>query len=172
MSQYPPPGQYGEQYPSPPPGGYPQQPGGYPPPPNSGGQQYWQESPKGKGLAITALVLGILSLPAVFTVIGGVLLGLIAVIIGIVAMSKARKGQAGGTGMAVTGLILGALGLIGSVIFGLIIWVFVKDTGVTDYVDCVQQAGGDQAKIEQCERDFNQRVEDKFGVTVTPEPPR
>jgi len=45
----------------------------YPPPGLQPGQQYWQESPKGRGMAITALVLGIIALPAALTAVGGVL---------------------------------------------------------------------------------------------------
>ncbi|QLY31037.1 DUF4190 domain-containing protein [Nocardia huaxiensis] len=170
MSQYPPPGQYGEQYPSPPPGGYPQQPGGYSPPPPGGGQQYWQESPKGKGMAITAMVLGIIALPAILTVVGGILLGLVAAILGLIAIVKIRGGRAGGMGMAITGVVLGIIGIIGSVIWGLIIWTAAEETGFTDYIDCAQKAGSDQAKLDQCEREFNRRVEDKFSVTLTPQP--
>lgn len=162
MSQYPPPppGDYG-QYPAPPPGNYP---------PPGGQNQYWQESPKGKGLAITALVLGILALLSFWTIIGGVLFGLFAVIFGIIAMLKARGGRGGGFGMAVTGLILGLLSLIASVIFGIIGWNFFEDNGGKDFLDCVSNAGNDQSKIDQCQQDFNQRIEDKFSITLTPQP--
>lgn len=33
-------------------------------------------------------------------------------------------------------------------------------------------AGNDQAKIEQCQRDFEQNLDDRFGITITPEPTR
>ncbi|MFC9994423.1 DUF4190 domain-containing protein [Nocardia sp. NPDC127526] len=164
MSQYPPPpsGPYGE-YPTPP-------PGGYPPPGAPGGQQYWQESPKGKGLAITALVLGILALLSFWTILGGILFGLFALIFGIIAMVKSKSGRAGGFGMALTGLILGLLGLAGSVVFLIVGWTVFEETGGKDFIECVSNAGNDQAKLDQCERDWNQRVEDKFSITLTPQP--
>ncbi|WP_067834807.1 DUF4190 domain-containing protein [Nocardia lijiangensis] len=162
MSQYPPPGQY-----PPPPGQYPPPPGGYPPPGQGG---YWQESPKGKGLAITALVLGILALLSFWTILGGVLFGLFGLIFGIIAFVKARKGTAGGTGMAVTGLILSVLALIGSILIAIVGWSFFVDSGGKDLIDCLDKAGNDQSKIDECERKWNQNIEDRFSVTLTPRP--
>ncbi|MRH86329.1 DUF4190 domain-containing protein [Nocardia sp. SYP-A9097] len=168
MSQYPPPGNFGEYPPPPPPGGYPP-PGGQPP------QQYWQESPKGKGLAVTALVLGIIAVVTFWTVIltvVGVFFGLLAAIFGLIAMMKARRGTSGGFGMAVAGLILGLLGLIGGIVVGILVWVVFKDNGGTDLVDCLNKAGNDKAAQQQCQNDFQQRIEDKFSVTPTPVPTR
>ncbi|MFG1790727.1 DUF4190 domain-containing protein [Nocardia sp. NPDC049149] len=154
MSQYPPPppGQY-------PPPGYPPQ-GGYP-----GGQPAWQESPKGKGLAITALVLGILALLSCWTLVGGYLFGVLAIIFGLIAAVRS-----GGKGMAITGLVLGALGLIAAIVFTIVGYSFFVKTGGKDLVDCLNKAGNDQSKIEQCERDWNQNIEDRFSITLTPAP--
>ena len=57
---------------------YPPPPGGYPPPdpyPGAPGgpPQYWQESPKRKGMAIDALVLGVLAVFTFWTIVGGIL---------------------------------------------------------------------------------------------------
>ncbi|TLF78610.1 DUF4190 domain-containing protein [Nocardia cyriacigeorgica] len=156
MSQYPPPPP--GNYPAPPPGQYPGQP------------EYWQESPQRKGLAITTLVLGILAALSFWTVVGGVLFGLFAVIFGVIAVIKAMRGRAGGAVMAWIGLILGALAIVGAVIAGIVYWGFAEETGFTDFYDCVSQAGNDQAKIDQCEREWNQRIEDKIGITPTPAP--
>lgn len=164
MSQYPPPGQYPPSGEYPPPGGYPQQPGGYPQQP---GQQYWQEPQKGKGLAITALVLGIIALLFCWTIIGGILFGVLAVIFGLIALLGKKSG---GAGMSITGIILGVIGLIISVIIGVFTWGVLEETGFTDLTDCINKANGDQTKIEQCERDYKQRVEDKFSVTLEPTP--
>ncbi|MTE11893.1 DUF4190 domain-containing protein [Nocardia aurantiaca] len=164
MSQYPPPGQFG-QYPSP-------APGNYPPP---SGPQYWQESPQGKGMAITALVFGILGMLTFWTVlltVVGVLCGVIAIILGVIAVVKARRGASGGFGMALAGAIMGGIGLIGGCLIGLFVWIVFKDTGGTDLIDCVNKAGNDQSKIQQCQEQFNKRLEDKFSVTLTPAPTR
>ncbi|MEV6770852.1 DUF4190 domain-containing protein [Nocardia sp. NPDC051030] len=183
MSQYPPPGpydpppgqsgqygqdQYGQQgqygkgqYPPPPPGNY-----GAP----QGGQQYWQESPKGKGLAITALVLGILALLSSITILGGILFGLFAVIFGLIAMFKARKGTGGGLGLAVAGLILGILGLVVSIVLVVVGYSWFVDNGGKDLIDCLNKAGNDQSKVDQCQRDFNSTLENKYSVTINPTP--
>ncbi|MFI1915777.1 DUF4190 domain-containing protein [Nocardia sp. NPDC020380] len=163
MSQYPPPGQYGNY----PPGSYPPPPpGNYGPP----GGQYWQESPKSKGLAITALVLGILAVIGSVTVVGGILFGLFAAIFGLIAMVKARNGTAGGLGMGVAGLILGIVGIIISILLAVFAYSWFVDNGGKDLVDCLNKAGNDQAKIDQCQNDFKTTISDKYGITVTPEP--
>lgn len=66
-----------------------------------------------KGMAITALVLGILS-PLLACVGVGFVTALVAVILGIVAMVKANKapGVYGGKGLAIAGTILGGLTLV------------------------------------------------------------
>ncbi|MCC3327782.1 DUF4190 domain-containing protein [Nocardia abscessus] len=166
MSQYPPPppGQYPGPYP--PPGQYPPPPGGQ----YAGQPGYWQESPKGRGLAITALVFGILALLFFWTIIGGYVGGVFAVIFGIIAVVKARAGTAGGMGMAIAGVVLGVLGIVGAVLFTIVGYSFFIDSGGKDFVDCVNKAGNDQSKIEQCEREWNQKLQDKYSVTLTPPP--
>ncbi|MGW4364853.1 DUF4190 domain-containing protein [Nocardia takedensis] len=155
MSQYPP-----GQYPPPP-------PGQYPPPPGGG---YWQESPKSKGMAITALVLGLLALVGLLVLVGGFLFGILAVIFAIIALVKVRRGTGSGTGMAITGLILGLIGIVAATAISLLGWKIFQDTGGADFTECVNDANGDQAKIEQCERDWQDRIQDRFSVTLTPPP--
>jgi len=92
----------------PPPGGYEQAP--------SGG---YEQQPTGtrptNGLAIAALVCGLLSVPLFITIVGGILLGLVAIVLGFLGLSRAKKTQNSGKGMAITGIVSGALGLILSV---------------------------------------------------------
>jgi hypothetical protein len=64
------------------------------------------------GLAIASLVLGIVS----FIPLVGVLLGILAIIFGIVSFSKIKKENLGGRGFAIAGIILGILGLLISVL--------------------------------------------------------
>lgn len=64
------------------------------------------------GMAVTSMVLGIISL-----VIGwiwglGILLGGLAVLFGIVAKRKCKRGEAGGGSMAVTGIVTGLIGAV------------------------------------------------------------
>ena len=105
----------------------------------------------------------------VFNIIS-IVLGLVAVIIGFLGRGRVRRGTANNDGVAVAGIVLGALALLGHVLF-LILWVFVfKEAGIGDYVGCMQKAGSDQYQQQQCEQQFNQHVEDKFSVTLTPTP--
>ncbi|MET9608582.1 DUF4190 domain-containing protein [Streptomyces sp. NPDC006512] len=77
--------------------------------------------PVTSGLAVTALVLGILSVLACVTVIGSIALGIAAVVFGVVGRGKANRGQAGGGGMALAGIILGAVGIVLGVVLGLLV---------------------------------------------------
>jgi len=63
---------------------------------------------KTSGLAIASLILGILSFfPGL-----GILIGIIAVILGIVALINVKKEKLKGRGMAIAGIILGILGVL------------------------------------------------------------
>lgn len=76
---------------------------------------------RGNGMAVAALVLGIWGfcttwIPFFIGIILGALPDLLAVIFGIVGIVKANEGR-GGMGMAITGLILGAISGF-SILFG------------------------------------------------------
>ena len=163
--QYP---QY-PQYPPPqPPGGA--YPGGYPPPPP---QPYSGYSPPPvapkNGLGIAALVVAIIAL---ISVVGGVVLGIVAVILGFLGWQKARRGEATNGGIAIAGIVLGILSIIEAlVVIALSLWVF-NEVGGTDYMDCLSKAGSDQDAVQRCADQFQERVEDQFSVTITtPAPP-
>jgi hypothetical protein len=98
---FPPPGQppYG-----PPPGGYPQY----------GGQQ--PDPRKGSGLAISALVLGIIALFLCWVPIVNNFAAILAVVglaLGVPALISARRGRRTGSGLAIASVILSALALVG-----------------------------------------------------------
>ena len=116
---YPPnsPGAPGGNWGPAPPGGYAPAPGypppGYPPP----GYGVPQAQP-GNGMAIAALVTGIVSLALCWVPFVGPICAILAVVFGGVGISKA--GQTGGTGkgMAIAGLVLGIVFfLVGVAIF-------------------------------------------------------
>lgn len=175
MTEYPPPGQ---QPPSSPEGGYPS-PGQYPPPSNAGGYpppppsdypappgEPYRPQGQGRGLAITALVLGILAILSCPTVLGGVLFGLLGLVFGIIAVVKARRGTAGGGVMAWFGLSLATLGIIAGIVIGVVEGMWIADHGGRTYLDCTRQANGDQAKVQQCADQFRSSLEN------TPTPAR
>jgi hypothetical protein len=113
---YPPPGYPPQQgYPSGVyPGPYPPPPGaGYPPPPPQPYADYGARpaAPR-NGLGIGALIAGVLSIPAAFTVFGGFILAVVAVVLGVLGHRRARTGEANNGGVAIAGIVLGVLGAI------------------------------------------------------------
>lgn len=119
--QYPPPPPPPDDGSSVPPAGQPgwQQPGAYGPPPGP---------PKSNGVAIAALVCGIIALLASWLPginLLSVVLGIAAIILGVIGLRNAP--ERGGRGLAITGLVTGALGLVVAIIFLVFIVSFVQD---------------------------------------------
>jgi hypothetical protein len=148
-------------------------PGGYPPPPYQQnpypGYGPPPSSPR-NGLGIAALVLAIVALFAFWSVLGGVVIGVVAVILGIVGWGRAKRGEASNGGVAIAGIALGALAVVVSLAF-IAVWVGIfAAVGGTDYLDCVADAGSDGTAIERCADELRDRVEDQFRVSPTPNP--
>ncbi|MFD0022494.1 DUF4190 domain-containing protein [Streptomyces sp. NPDC058382] len=135
------PGQYAGQYGYPAPAapqpggqyGYPAAPGpqygeypGYPGYPGYG-QNAWGPQPA-NGLGVAALVLGIIAV-AGFCAYGlGVILGVLALIFGLIGRGRVNRGEADNGGMALAGIILGSIGIVFSGAFlGLVIWAWNND---------------------------------------------
>ncbi|WP_455352138.1 DUF4190 domain-containing protein [Streptomyces sp. SYSU K217416] len=110
---------------------------------------------RSNGVAIAALVLGVAAILLFWTVFGGIVLGLVAVILGIVGARKARGGRAPHGKMAIIGAVLGALGLIASVVIIAIGASILNSDEFKDFNDCVQHAET-QSERDACEKDFNQ----------------
>ncbi|MFE7095503.1 DUF4190 domain-containing protein [Streptomyces erythrochromogenes] len=85
--------------------GYPAQ--GYPFP---GAYQPYGRPPS-NGFGITALVLGILAVVGCITSFIAVALGIAAVVFGALGKGKANRGEADNGGVALAGIILGAIGI-------------------------------------------------------------
>ena len=158
-----PPNPGGSPPPPPPPAGYPPQPPQWGAPPPGYGQQPWAQSPYGgtpygqrppkkNGIGVAALVLGVLSILGGFFVAGAVL-GIVAIILGVVGMQRANRGEADNKGMAVAGLITGIIGVIISALF-LVLYIAVWNSSDFDnYRDCLEQAETDQ-DIDDCADEF------------------
>lgn len=150
-------GPYSGAYPPPPPVPYA---GGYSPPPTG---------PK-NGLGIASLVIAILALLTFLSVGGGIIGGIVAVIIGFVARGRVKRGEATNGGVATAGIVLGFLAILAGIV-AIVIWIVVfQKLGTSGYVDCMQAAGQNQQEQRQCENQFRDRVENQFGVTLTPTP--
>ncbi len=140
---------YGQPQQQPQPGWGPSSQGGYDP---SG----YGRPPVAKrnGLGVAALVLGILAVVTSITVVGGIVLGLIAVVLGAVGRGRVRRREADNGGMALTGIILGVVGiLISAGIIALGVSIFNSDSG-QKYQDCLDGAGTDQAAVQSCADQF------------------
>lgn len=150
--------------PEPPPRDYPA-PGGHPTEDERGS--------RGRLLAIIALVTGALAVLSGVTVLGGLVFGLIAITVGVVALLRIRRGRAGGTIPAWSGLVLGVLGIA---VAGWSAWQLWGDIGGRDYLDCVDRAAGNAVAEQRCKDVFSTSIERKMGrdpatATQTPVTP-
>lgn len=71
-------------------------------------------------LGITALVLGIVAILLSCLTWPGTLVGIAAVVVGAFGLAAAKKGMASNRGLSLTGVILGAVAIVGS-----IVWIIV-----------------------------------------------
>jgi uncharacterized protein DUF4190/zinc ribbon protein len=79
----------------------------------------------GGGLAVAALVIGIVAIVLSFTIVFGFVLGGLAIVFGAIAIARARTPGTGGKGMGVAGLVLGIV----AIFFAVLTIVFVVNLG-------------------------------------------
>jgi hypothetical protein len=153
--QPPPPPGYGQSVPE-----SGQQPQGYGQP-GYGQPAYGQpgglHGPQKNGLGVASLVLGILSLFTWFFFIGG-LFGLIAIVLGIIGLGRVKRGEANNRGMAIAGIITGALGVLLTILVVAGVAALFNSGEFSNLTECVNDAGGDQAAVEECTREFEDSV--------------
>jgi hypothetical protein len=121
-------------------------------------QRYGPATRPRNGFGVAALVLGILALLLSWTIIGGVLLGALALIFGVLGRSRAKRGEATNGGVSVAGIVLGIVGVviaIALIAFGLSL--FNSPVG-RNYQQCLQQAGGSPAMIQQCVDELGRQI--------------
>jgi hypothetical protein len=130
----------------------------YPPPAGYGyGQDPGYGAPPARtrnGFGIAALLLGLLALLLCWTILGGIIFGILALIFGLLGRGRAKRGEATNGGQAIAGVVLGVIG--GLIAIGLIaIGVSLLNSPAgRSYQQCVQQSNYDPAKIEQCASEF------------------
>lgn len=148
----------------PPPPGYGPGPAGYgtpPPPPGYGpgpdgsggpvGPESWAPpASPANGTGVAALVVGLVAIPlAVILAPIGLLVAIGAVVLGIMGRRRSARGLATNRGQATAGLWLGvAAFVLAALVMALAAFVF------RDLAECLADAGGDEAAIERCQRDF------------------
>ncbi|HWM37751.1 MAG TPA: DUF4190 domain-containing protein [Streptomyces sp.] len=109
--------------------------------------------PPRNGFGVAALTLGLIAAVLFWTVFGGLLLGLLAVIFGILGFRRGKRGEATNGTLAMVGTVIGALAFLASgAILAFVLTVF--SSGDYDELnDCVQNAGT-QAEQQKCQEDF------------------
>jgi hypothetical protein len=106
------------------------------------------------GLGVAALVLGVASLVAAFSFVLfplGLLGGLVAVILGVIALSRRRTGGATNAGQAWAGTICGILALVIGIVFSVRVGTFVEhNTGsFTSFDNCIAKASN-RSEVANC----------------------
>lgn len=104
------------------------------------------QQPVKKGFAIAAMVLGILAiLGCLIPVlnIGSILLAVVAIVLGIVAVVQAKKPDRGGKGMAIAGIVLSVLAIIGAILANVLFGAAVN--AVNDSIEQEQAADAEAA---------------------------
>lgn len=133
----------------------------YHPPPHPGAAD---------GTGTTALVLGVLALVSCMTVLGGLVLGILAVVFGVRGRARARRAGAGNRGAATAGVALGAVSIgLAVAVLALGLYVFVQ-VGGPAYIRCLNDAHGDRAGIARCRQDFVDRVDRQRPPSPVPSP--
>ncbi|MEJ5943679.1 DUF4190 domain-containing protein [Pseudokineococcus basanitobsidens] len=90
-----------------------------------------------KGLAIAALVLGLVAILGCLVPvlnIGSIVIGVVGLALGVTALLLARRATHGGRGMAIAGTVLSTLAIIGAVIVNLVLGAAINaaDDAITD----------------------------------------
>jgi hypothetical protein len=111
------------------------------------------------GLGTAALVVGIIGFLLAVIVLGG-LLGIVAVVLGFVALGRVRRGEANNRGVAIAGIVTGALAIVlaGIVVAaGAAFWSDNKDE-INDLQECLDDARTDRAR-DDCAQRFEDQVD-------------
>ena len=109
--------------------------------------------PPRNGFGVAALTLGLIAAVLFWTVFGGILLGLLAVIFGILGFRRGKRGEATNGTLAMVGTVIGALAFLASGAILAFVLSVVSSGNYDELQDCVQNAGT-SAEQEKCQEDF------------------
>ena len=139
--------------------------GGYAAPPGAPGPYpgaYAGGSPAGpprNGMGIAAVILGVIALLGFWTIFLGIVLGLLALIFGIIGRRRAARREATNGGTALAGAILGGIALVASLLFLALVGAFFVNhkSDIEKLRDCVKNAQTDQQR-QHCSDQFGQDI--------------
>jgi uncharacterized membrane protein HdeD (DUF308 family) len=133
-------------------------------PPDAGQQPSAPYSRRRNGVGTAALVTGVVSLVLAVLVIFAPLalpLGLIAIILGAVGMSRASRGEADNRGQAVAGLVTGALSIVVAIVIGIgFVSFFSEHQGdLRRFGTCMSSADNDRERAP-CVRELGNSLDE------------
>ncbi|PVZ12965.1 DUF4190 domain-containing protein [Actinomycetospora cinnamomea] len=168
--------------------GYGQQPygdpgyGGSGPNPPGWGQPATPARPR-NGMGTAALIFGILALLTCWwlPIVGGIL-GIVAIVLGVIGRGRAKRMEATNQGMATTGLVLGILSLIVNIVLSVALFLFGLafinlggGQSIQQFQDCLANASNQpnpaavQQAADQCAQQFGQQLPGGAQQPVEPE---
>ena len=111
---------------------------------------------------MTALVLGVASLVAALSFVLfplGLLGGLVAAVLGVIALTRGRAKGATNAGQAGAGVVCGILALAVGIVFSVRVGTFVeRNTNVfTSFDNCIAKAGN-RTEVADCIAQFAKRI--------------
>ena len=142
-------------------GSYPSgQQGGY----GGGYSEPYGAKPR-NGMAVAALVVGVIALLTCWIFLG-LPLAIVGLVLGIVAMRRAKRGLATNRGTAIAAVVVNAVALLASAVFTAI-WIAAGaafwNNGGADLTQCLRDAGSDQAAVQACNDRYNDELQDQLG---------
>jgi hypothetical protein len=142
----------------------PGQPGAWDQTAQPGGWNQQQPQPataSTDGMAVAAGVVGIVSL-ALSVLIFGALGGIVAIVLGGVALSRVKKSGRKGRGWAITGLVTGILSVVLAILLVVVGYAMFQGMGgfgpFEEFQECMERTG-DQ---ERCERELEEEMQRRF----------
>jgi hypothetical protein len=116
------------------------------------------------GIAIAALIIGIISLLIAWIPFLGLLGGIggvVALILGFMGRKRANDPGTGGSGAAITGIVTGILALILTIVVHIAVFTFGSTFvgSFETYEECIEAGGTD----EECQRELERDIMRRFG---------
>lgn len=105
------------------------------------------------GVGTAALVIGILAVITSWTVVGGAVLGVGAIVLGALGRGRAARGEADNRGIATAGLVLGVIGLLSAALIAFGVSLLNSPKG-QQLQDCLKTANGNTAAVQQCQTQY------------------